>query len=52
MNNCYEGVSFSLDTVDMVLEDKNVDVEIGFRALFSTMDSCSSIYVETVGDTD
>ncbi|KAJ4429892.1 hypothetical protein ANN_22096 [Periplaneta americana] len=44
-------VSFSLDTMDMELEDEDVDVEAGFRTLFSTMDS-SSIYVETVGDTD
>ncbi|KAJ4432169.1 hypothetical protein ANN_20785 [Periplaneta americana] len=50
MNNCYEGVPFSLDTMDMELEDEDVDVEVGFRTLFSTMDSYSSIYVETVGE--
>ncbi|KAJ4447067.1 hypothetical protein ANN_09056 [Periplaneta americana] len=40
------------DNMDMELEDEDIDVEAGFRTLFSTMDSCSSIYVETVGDTD
>ncbi|KAJ4427252.1 hypothetical protein ANN_24870 [Periplaneta americana] len=40
------------DTMVMELEEEDVDVEVGFRTLFSTTDSCSSIYVETVGDTD
>ncbi|KAJ4438470.1 hypothetical protein ANN_14415 [Periplaneta americana] len=39
----------SFYTMDMELEVEDVDVEVGFRTLFSTMDS---IYVETVGDTD
>ncbi|KAJ4429497.1 hypothetical protein ANN_21666 [Periplaneta americana] len=39
------------DIMDMELEDKDVDVEVGFRILFSTMDSGSSIYMETVDDT-
>ncbi|KAJ4428453.1 hypothetical protein ANN_24490 [Periplaneta americana] len=39
-------------TMDIELEDEDVDVEVGFRTLFSTMNSCSSIYEETVGDTD
>ncbi|KAJ4445832.1 hypothetical protein ANN_12517 [Periplaneta americana] len=41
-----------VNTMDMELEDEDVDVKVGFRTLFSTMDSCSSIYLETVGDTD
>ncbi|KAJ4438920.1 hypothetical protein ANN_14874 [Periplaneta americana] len=41
------------DTMDMELEEEEgMDVEVGFRTLFSTMDSWSSIYGETVGDTD
>ncbi|KAJ4428793.1 hypothetical protein ANN_25786 [Periplaneta americana] len=39
-------------TMDMELEDEDVDVEVGLRTLFSTMDSCSLVYAETVGDTD
>ncbi|KAJ4450599.1 hypothetical protein ANN_02025 [Periplaneta americana] len=41
-----------MDTMDMELEDEDVDMEVGFLTLFSTIDSCSSIYVETVGDID
>ncbi|KAJ4435012.1 hypothetical protein ANN_23585 [Periplaneta americana] len=32
---------------DMELEDEDIDVELGFRNLFSTMDSYLSIYGET-----
>ncbi|KAJ4428009.1 hypothetical protein ANN_24023 [Periplaneta americana] len=31
-------VPISLDTMDMELEDEDVDVKVGFRTLFSTMD--------------
>ncbi|KAJ4447043.1 hypothetical protein ANN_09032 [Periplaneta americana] len=47
MNNCYEGVSFSLDTMDMELEDEDVDVKLGWGGVACSKSGYSAKHLAT-----